>query len=95
MSPRRAVAIGPSPMSTVRPVPSSRRGCEAGSFEPLHQLVRGPEFLEGEFRVRMQVTAEIDQFRQQGLQPRPHQGGGLSFSSVIAHRINSSEAAKE
>ena len=68
---------------------------QAGGFEPFHELVRGAEFLEGQFRVRMQVPAEIDQFRQERLQPRPHQCGGLGFSSVIAHIINSSERPTE
>ena len=58
---------------------------QAGSLKPLRQPVRGAELLEGQLRVRMQVTAESDQLRQEGLQPRPHQSGGLSFSSVVAH----------
>ena len=38
MSPRRAVAIGPSPMSTVRPVPSRRRGLSPASSRRLASL---------------------------------------------------------
>ena len=66
-------------------------GLQAGGFEPFHELVSGAEFLEGQLGVRVQVPAEVDQFRQERLQPRPHQCGGLSFSSVIAHIIYSSE----
>ena len=55
--------------------------------EPLREPVGGAEFLEGELRVRVQVPAEVDQFRQQGFEPRAHQCGGLSFSRVVAHRI--------
>ena len=67
--------------------PFEAPGFEAGFLESLDELVRGAEFLEGELRVCVQVPPEGDQLRQERLEPRPHQCGGLSFSRVVAHRI--------
>src|SRR6478752_7444258 len=60
-------------------------GAQPGGLQPLRKLVGSAELLEGQLRVRMQVPPEFDQFRQERFQPRRHQGGGLGFSSVIAH----------
>ena len=45
---------------------------QSGSLKTLHQLVSGAEFLEGKLRVRVEIPAEVDQFRQERLQPWAH-----------------------